>query len=103
MAFNSKDSRIESRNLGSEGRNFRFCFHTQKGPPGGDRLHQYRVIPPSPTNGVITPPLSEEDPIRAPPASTSRPSYTNSLKCPSDSNFPKNIAFDIMFFLDNTI
>ena len=23
--------------------------HTQKDPPGGDRLHQYRVIPPSPT------------------------------------------------------
>ena len=53
--------------------------------------------------GATTPPLSEEDPIRAPPASTSRPSYTNSLKCPSDSNFPKKIAFDIMFFLDNTI
>ena len=53
--------------------------------------------------GATTPPLSEEDPIRAPPASTSRPSYTNSLKCPSDSNFPKKIAFDIMFFLDNTM
>ena len=53
--------------------------------------------------GATTPPLSEEDPIRAPPASTSRPSYTNSLKCPSDSNFPKKIAFDIMFFIDNTM
>ena len=53
--------------------------------------------------GATTPPLSEEDPIRAPPASTSRPSYSNSLKCPSDFNFPKKIAFDIMFFLDNTM
>ena len=39
--------------------------------------------------GATTPPLSEEDPIRAPPASTSRPSYISSFKCPSDSNFPK--------------
>ena len=37
--------------------------------------------------GATTPPLSEEDHIRAPPASTSRPSYINSWKCPSDSNF----------------
>ena len=50
--------------------------------------------------GATTPPLSEEDPIRAPPASTSRPSYNICVKCPSDSNCSIKIAFDIMFFLD---
>ena len=47
--------------------------------------------------GATTPPLSEEDPIRAPPASTSRPSYHISVKCPSDSNCSIKITFDIMF------
>ena len=50
--------------------------------------------------GATTPPLSEEDPIRAPPASTSRPSYNICVKCPSNSNCSIKIAFDIMFFLD---
>ena len=50
--------------------------------------------------GATTPPLSEEDPIRAPPASTSRPSYNISVKCPSDSNCSIKIAFDIMFSFD---
>ena len=50
--------------------------------------------------GATTPPLSEEDPIRAPPASTSRPSYLISVKCPSDSNCSIKITFDIMFSFD---
>ena len=37
-------------------------------------------------SGATTPPLSEEDPIRAPPASTFRPSYNICVKGPSDSN-----------------
>ena len=48
--------------------------------------------------GATSPPLSERDPIRAPPASTSRPSYDAFVKGPSDSNCPKKIAFDIMCF-----
>ena len=45
-----------------------------------------------------TSPLSEEDPKRAHPASTSRPSYIM-----SDSNCPIKIAYYIMYFLDNSI
>ena len=33
-----QDQILESR---VEGRNFRACFQTQKGPPGGDRIHKY--------------------------------------------------------------
>ena len=43
---------------------------------------------------ATNPPLSEEDPIIAPPASTSRPSYIISNKGPSDTNCPIKIAFD---------
>ena len=50
----------------------------------------------------LIPPLSEEDPLRAPPASTSRPSYYIGVKGLSDSNCPKKIAFDIMFFVDKS-
>ena len=53
--------------------------------------------------GVTTPLLSEEDPIRAPPASTSQPSLIISVKDPCDTNCPIKIVFDIMFFLDNFI
>ena len=50
--------------------------------------------------GATTHSLSEDDPIRAPPTSTSRPSYDISVKGPLDSNLSVKIAFDLMFFLD---
>ena len=67
FTFHPEDSRIESWKLGLEGRNFRVCVWTQKGPPGGDRLHQYRVIPPSPTNGGHHSPAFRGGPYKSSP------------------------------------
>ena len=41
--------------------------------------------------------LSWDQGIRAPPASTSRPSYISSFKCPSDSNFPNKSPLILCF------
>ena len=63
-------------------------------------LGQARKQPPL-TKGGYHSLLSEGDPIKAPPALTSRPSYTSlrSVKGPSDSNCPIKMAFDILFSL----
>ena len=45
----------------------------------------------------------KEDPIGAPPASTSQPNEIISVKGSIVTNCPIKIAFDIMFFLDNYI
>ena len=83
---------------------FYSLFSDSKGPTG--RRQELQILswfPHRLLTGATSPPLSEEDPIRAPPASTSRPSYYVFVKGPSDSNCSKKIAFDIMFFIDNSI
>ena len=79
-------------------RNFRLCFHTQKDPPGGDKLHW--VIRLSPTNGGHHFPTFRGGPYKS-SLSLNWPSYNRCVKCTSDSNFSIKIAMDIIFFVDN--
>ena len=101
LAFNSKDSRIESWNFRSKGKNFRFSFHSQKGHWAETEFTNIEWFPHLHITGDPTPQPSEEDPIRPPPASSSQSNYNIGVKGPSDSNCSIKIAFDINFFLDN--